>query len=824
MEIGIVKKIDIEQEMQQSYLDYAMSVIVARALPDARDGLKPVQRRILYAMYDMGLRINSDYKKSARIVGEVLGKYHPHGDMAVYEAMARMAQEFSMRYPLVDGQGNFGSIDGDPPAAMRYTEARLLPIAETILFQIDQDTVDFVPNFDGTIKEPVVLPSAIPNLLINGASGIAVGMATNIPPHNLGEVVDAMCLLLGKWEKLDDISVEDLMKIIHGPDFPTGGLIIQEGGQNDLLTTYGSGRGKVIIRGRVQYEELERGKDGIIITELPYMTNKSALIERIAELVREGVIKGIVDLRDESDRQGMRIVIEVGRAADKEEVLRELYKRTPLQSTFGISMLALVNDEPHYLTIKQTLRIFLEHRLVVVKRRVEHDLEKARQREHILVGLRIAIVNIDEIISIIRNASDTEQAKNRLKNTFKLSDVQAQSILDMPLKRLASLERKKLEIEYKEVVKYIKELEILLKSPKKIRDVVNNDLLDLKNKFADRRRTQIINLLEGQNAKSLLTIKELTPAQNTWIVISSDNIISRSATDNLPRISGKNYPKWLLRTNTHHNLYVTFTDGKSIAVSVESLPVADSFSEGQSISKISSMDHAKEISGVFSIPINKDEKSGSYVVTISSCGLIKKTDVNDLPGASTQSFILAKINKEDNLVDVLLTKGNSDIFLLTANGIVIRFSETEVRSMGLVAAGVNGIKLGKADYIIGGLASLPEGQLLLLSLSGRSWRISGDEIPIQGRYGQGVIACKIQKEDYLSGFIYGKNNKTGLVIFKKAASKLVRVDIVPIKKRGSPGQTAYELKASDEISSVVQINDGLVFWEKPNKSKKPLKR
>src|SRR5450759_2152993 len=406
MEIGLVRKVDIDQEMQQSYLDYAMSVIIARALPDARDGLKPVQRRILYAMYDLGLRPNTDYKKSARIVGEVLGKYHPHGDMAVYESMARLAQDFTIRHTLVDGQGNFGSVDGDPPAAMRYTEARLAPFSIELLNQLDRDTVDFSPNFDGTLKEPDVLPAAIPNLLVNGASGIAVGMATNIPPHNLGEVIDASVMLLREWEKMDDIAIQDLMKYVQGPDFPTGGIILEEHGQNELLAAYATGRGRVIVRGRVHAEEMSRGRSRLIITELPYQVNKSALIERIAELVREGTLEGIADLRDESDRHGMRIVIELKQGVEVERVVSGLYRKTPLESTFGINMLALVNGEPHLLSLKHALKVYLEHRITIVRRRSEHDLLKARQRQHILEGLLVAIKNLDEIIALIKAAQD----------------------------------------------------------------------------------------------------------------------------------------------------------------------------------------------------------------------------------------------------------------------------------------------------------------------------------------------------------------------------------------------------------------------------------
>ena len=459
MEIGLTRKVDIDQEMQQSYLDYAMSVIVARALPDARDGLKPVQRRILYAMYDMGLRTESAYKKSARIVGEVLGKYHPHGDSAVYEAMARMAQPFSMRGLLVDGQGNFGSVDGDAPAAMRYTEARLAPLAFEILAQLEKNTVDFGNNFDGTLKEPLVLPAAIPNLLVNGATGIAVGMATNIPPHNLGEVVDALVLMLNKWDRLDDLSVEDLMKHVLGPDFPTGGVIMLDPREDGLSSAYGTGRGKVIIRATTHLEDMGRGRTGIIVTELPYMANKSSLIERIADLVRNGSLEGIADLRDESDRQGMRIVIEVSKTADADKILADLYKHTLMQSTFGINLLALVNGEPHLLTLKQALHVYLDHRLEVVKRRSEYDLEKARSRAHILEGLRIALQHLDEIIALIKAAADVDTARAKLMKRYKLSEIQANAILDMQLRRLAALERKKIELEYKELLTTIKELE-----------------------------------------------------------------------------------------------------------------------------------------------------------------------------------------------------------------------------------------------------------------------------------------------------------------------------------------------------------------------------
>ncbi|HHH41589.1 MAG TPA: DNA topoisomerase 4 subunit A, partial [Chloroflexi bacterium] len=453
MTIGTVHPVDIEQEMRVAYLDYAMSVIVARALPDARDGLKPVQRRILYAMHGLGLRPDTPYKKSARIVGEVLGKYHPHGDAAVYEAMARMAQDFSLRYPLVDGQGNFGSVDGDRPAAMRYTEARLAPIALEMLSDLDKDTVDFAPNFDDTLQEPTVLPAAIPNLLVNGASGIAVGMSTSIPPHNLGEVCDALIHILDHWEEQDEITTQELLKFIKGPDFPTGGVIYrraEEGGDDLIAQAYGQGRGKIVVQARAHIEEMSRSRSRIVITELPYQVNKSSLVERIARLVREGRLEGISDLRDESDRRGMRLVIELTRTAEPESVLSDLFRRTPLESTFSLILLALVDGEPRLLTLKKALLTYLDHRQVIVTRRTRYDLARARERAHILEGLLIALDNLDEVIATIRRSRTTDTARKNLRRKFKLSERQAQAILDMPLKRLAALERRKIQDEYKE--------------------------------------------------------------------------------------------------------------------------------------------------------------------------------------------------------------------------------------------------------------------------------------------------------------------------------------------------------------------------------------
>ncbi|GAP14426.1 DNA gyrase subunit A [Longilinea arvoryzae] len=813
MEIGQIRKVDIDHEMQQSYLDYAMSVIIARALPDARDGLKPVQRRILYAMYDMGLRPDSAYKKSARIVGEVLGKYHPHGDMAVYEAMARMGQDFSMRNMLVDGQGNFGSVDGDPPAAMRYTEARLTSFAIEILNQIDRNTVNFGRNFDGSLEEPDVLPAAVPNLLVNGATGIAVGMATSIPPHNLAEVIDALIFMLEGWDKLDDVSITDLMRFVKGPDFPTGGIILQEHGSNELVSAYATGKGRLTVRGRVHLEDMERGKRRIIINELPYQVNKSALIERIAELVREGNLDGISDLRDESDRQGMRIVIELSKAAVENDLLRELYKRTPLQSTISINLLALVENEPHLLNLKQALRVYLEHRMEVVRRRTEFDLDRARARAHILEGLRIAIKFLDEVIALIRAAPDAEAAHDRLMKKFKLSDVQARAILEMPLRRLAALERKKIEDEYKGLIALIKELEALLKSPVKMRQVIEQELQAMKAAYADRRRTQIVSLKEGEAAVDRLTATDVTPAQVVWVGVTSDGLISRTNNDELPRVSGREAPRFLLRADTHQTLYLVDQDGKAAAIALHGLPEVEKFSDGVPVHKVSPLDENTALAGIFSAPMQRDKENERFVVGVTQNGMVKKTSVTDLPGPSTQQFTLVKVDGEDLLGWVFLTKGEDDILLLTARGMAIRFNEKDVRPMGLVAGGVSGIKLAPNDVVCAAQAVQPGAETLLLASNGQGWRIPLEDFPQQGRYGQGVIACKLPARTDLVGLLVGKKTTSGWIHLQVLAAKQVRLDEIPLGKRGGAGKELVPVKAGDAALALSTAFDSLEFWE-----------
>lgn len=807
-----VNKVNINAEMQQSYLDYAMSVIVSRALPDARDGLKPVQRRILYAMYDMGIRDTTPHKKSARIVGEVLGKYHPHGDTAVYDAMARMAQDFSERYLLVDGQGNFGSIDGDPPAAMRYTEARLSPISIELLRQLDLETVDFTDNFDGTLKEPSVLPSAIPNMLVNGASGIAVGMATNIPPHNLSEVVDALVMMLENWERIEDITVDDLMVHIKGPDFPTGGMIIQDDGSELISQIYGSGHGTVKMRAQTRLEEMSRGRMRIIVTELPYMVNKSSLIERIATIIREGGLEGITDLRDESDRQGMRIVFDLTKNADVETILTTLYKRTQMQSTFGINILALVDGSPHRLSLKQALRVFVEHRIEVIRRRSEFLLRKNEERLHILKALRIAIQHIDEIIRLIKKSQSVDDARQSLMSKYALDEIQANAILEMPLRRLASLERQKIEDEFKEVSKTIEELKALLKSQKKMRQVVIGELREVKEKYGDSRRTQIYTLGEGEKASDFLTVTDVMPLEHYWVEISEDGLLSRTENDKCNRLGGENAPWSLIRTNSHQTIFLVTTEGNSAAIASLSIPVQRDNNNAVPAHKVAPLHPNDILQTVFTVPIDTEDLPERYVITVTRQGMIKRSAVKDLPGVSVSDFVLCKVNPDDELFQVLITDGNQDVLIATASGMCIRFSETEVRSMGLVAAGVNAIKLKEGDSIVGASLLSDKDEVALLTRLGLAKRVPASDFPVQGRYGQGVIGWKLGERDQIAAMLVGKLTDKGITHFSKTASKVFTVTNAVSRKRAANGQSMYPLKAGDEVIGFTTMMDYSDYW------------
>jgi len=800
MDIGLVRPIDINDEMQQAYLDYAMSVIVSRALPDSRDGLKPVHRRIMYAMHAMNMGPESSYKKSARIVGEVLGKYHPHGDMAVYESMARMAQDFSMRYPLIDGQGNYGSIDGDSPAAMRYTEARMALPASLMLEDLEKDTVIFRDNFDGTLQEPSVLPGAFPNLLVNGVTGIAVGMSTSIPPHNLGEVVDALDYMLKNWKTIDKITVDELTQFIQGPDFPTGGVIIEDKRRTGLKSAYGVGRGKIRVRAKAIVEEMSRGRHRIVITEIPYMTKKVTVLERIAKLVRDEELEGIADLRDESDRQGMRIVIELMKSAQPEDVLEALFKRSTLENTFSIIMLALVDDEPKLLSLKGALLVYLEHRLAIVKSRSQHDLKKSHAREHILEGIKAALDNLEAVIELIRNSRSAQTARNNLMREFSLTEIQAQAILDMPLRRLAGLERKKIEEEYKQIKRSIKELTSLIKSPKKMREVVGLSLQEIKERFSDPRRTQIA-MVEGGVDAAPMQLTQLTPSENVWVMINRDGLVSRTPGDDPPRPSGWDVPNWIVRVNTRDTLYLVSENGEAAAIPAHTVPEVEKPSHGIHISKLTPFNGDIQLGSVFGVPPKNDRDGSWYVVTVTEQSMLKKSEISELPGPSAQLFTLVKVNEKDKVVSIRLSNGKKDIFLATRQGKAIRFNEEDVRPMGLVAAGVNGMKLDQSDRIIG-MEMLPKkGELFFLTASGRAKRVEQDDFPIQGRYGKGVIAWKIPEGDELAGMTAGKGTMRVTIHLKEFAPKSARLDDAPLQTRvAQKGKDVVEMRDEDRVT------------------------
>jgi DNA gyrase subunit A len=800
MEIGTVRQVDIDSEMRVAYLDYAMSVIVSRALPDARDGLKPVQRRILYGMHDLGLRPDAPYKKSARIVGEVLGKYHPHSDTAVYDAMARMAQSFTLRTPLVNGQGNFGSVDGDNPAAMRYTEARLASIATEILADLDKDTVDFVPNFDDSLQEPSVLPAAIPNLLVNGASGIAVGMATSIPPHNLGEVCDALTYMLDNWSKLDSITVEDLMQFIQGPDFPTGGVVYrrtEEDGEDLIAHAYGQGRGKITVRALAHVEEMTRSRHRIVITELPYQVNKSSLIERIAQLVREGRIEGITDLRDESDRRGMRLVIELTRTVEPEKVLAELFRHTPMESTFSLIMLALVDGEPRLLTLKKVLVTYLEHRQTIVTRRSQFELVRAKERAHILEGLLTALDNLDEVIDTIRRSRTTDSARQNLRRRFTLSEVQAQAILDMPLKRLAALERKKIQDEYKEKLRLIKYLTALLKSPTKIRKVVRDELAAIKESYDDARRTQVIDA-----GKAQLTASDLVPDESSWVAVSRDGLVARVPDEGAPPRVGsrpKDAPVEILGASTRDTLYLFTSRGRAAAVPIHQLPEGVAWDgAGTHFADLTPLTRRDRVVAALALP---PDLEGGFLFLATQQGTVKRVALSDLPGVSSEPFVAIGVEDNDELGWAAITTGKDEVLLTAAAGKSIRFTEDAVRPMGLPAAGVKGIKLsGGKDRVVDMTVVRPRSDLFVITEDGRAKRTSLAEYPTQSRYGQGVITARFGEGVMLAGACVVQSNDPIVLVTDKGAAKTIRGKSAPRMGRATQGKEVIALRGRDFVT------------------------
>jgi DNA gyrase subunit A len=823
---GNIRKVDIDLEVQQSYLDYAMSVIVARALPDARDGLKPVQRRILYAMNDMSLSASNAYKKSARIVGEVLGKYHPHGDMAVYETMARMAQEFSMRYMLVDGQGNFGSVDGDPPAAMRYTEARLAPISMEILTDLEKDTVSYSQNFDGSLKEPDVLPAAVPNLLVNGATGIAVGMATSIPPHNLGEVCDALVFMLKSWGRLDEISVEELTRHISGPDFPTGGLILDPaGGEEGLLAAYGSGRGKITVRARTHIEETTRGRSRILVTELPYQVNKAALLERIAELVRDGTLEGVADLRDESDRRGMRVVIDLVRTSDIRQVLRDLYKRTPMETTFSINLLALVNNEPRMLTLKQALRVFLDHRLDIIRKRSAYDLARARERAHILEGLRIALKNLDEVIRLIRGAKDTDEARAKLQKRFKLSEVQANAILDMPLKRLAALEREKIELEYKEKIALIKQLEKILSSPKLLRQVLIEDLLRVKKQYADPRRSIIVHGW-GAEPEAPVTAESAAPATESWVVLLRGGELSRIASAKPPAAFPKNPPRFVLRATSRDILYLFTEKGRAASIPVHTIPLREEPKDGVPFPTVCALEAPSRVVTGLAIPPMEEgggEETRSILLSTRK-GLLKKTLIQELPGSSSQVLQAMKVAPEDSVGWALILSGKDDILMASNAGMSIRFREDEIRPTGWGTAGVMGIRMTRPDeQIVLTAAPAAREEILLVSETGQAKRTPAAQYPVQGRYGVGVATWKTGGKARLIGGFAGAQQDQMALVWKDGQTRVLALDEAPKRGRPGVGKSISPKKTAGILDAVIPILIKGKPISKKKKTAKPIK-
>ncbi len=825
MEVGLIKQVNIDQEMRESYLSYAMSVIVSRALPDARDGLKPVQRRILYAMYDMGLRPDTPYKKSARVVGEVLGKYHPHGDQPVYEAMVRMAQDFSMRYMLVDGQGNFGSIDGDAAAAMRYTEARMSSMGFDLLYDIEKNTIDFEPNFDDSLREPSVLPATIPNLLVNGSSGIAVGMATSIPPHNLGEIVGALVYMLDNWAGLDDISVADLMRFVQGPDFPTGGLIARQRGEGDetdaIAAAYATGRGRVVVRARAHIEQMGRNKSRIIITEIPYQVNKTNLLGRIADLHRDGRLEGLTDLRDESDRRGLRIIIETTRTVDAEDVLADLFRLTPLQSTFSISLLALVNNEPRVLTLKQALRYYLEHRLEVIRRRSQYDLDKARQRAHILQGLLIALDHLDEVIELIRRSRSADTAKTNLIERFKLSEDQAQAILDMQLRRLATLERKKIQDEYKEKVALIKELEKLLGHPELMRQQIRKELLEVNEKFGDKRRTQIVDTVNG----GVLTSAGMLPDEQVWVMVGEKGTLGRAPA--VPAMARKplEQPAALLRAGTRDVLYLLSASGRAVGLPVHRIPESDEIGKGESWANLTPLGRADHLAAVFSL--SPDEPREGYLFLTTLAGVVKRVRLEDLPGVTTEPFTVINVAEDDALGWARLTNGGQEVLLATSSGQAIRFSEDSVRPMGLPASGVLGIKLDSdTDGIVGMDVVSPNSFVWSITDNGLAKATPIDDYPLQNRYGQGVINLRLPKgaNEVVATTLLTKG-ATLIITTSGGVTKRIGLSDTVLGARSVRPQAALTLAAKSRVTGVVlPLADGATAKKDVTASEPPKKR
>ncbi|CDO04860.1 DNA gyrase subunit A [Oceanobacillus picturae] len=800
-----VQEINISNEMRTSFLDYAMSVIVSRALPDVRDGMKPVHRRILYAMNDLGMHSDKAYKKSARIVGEVIGKYHPHGDSAVYETMVRMAQDFSYRYMLVDGHGNFGSVDGDSAAAMRYTEARMSKISMELLRDINKDTIDYTDNYDGSEREPVVFPARFPNLLVNGTSGIAVGMATNIPPHNLGETIDAVLAI----SKNPDITINELMEdYIHGPDFPTAGQIL---GKSGIRKAYETGKGSITVRAKANIEEHANGKATIIVTELPYQVNKAKLIERIAEHVRDKRIEGITDLRDESDRNGMRIVMELRRDVNANVVLNNLYKHTALQTTFGINTLALVDGQPKVLTIKQCLEYYLEHQKVIIKRRTAFELRKAEARAHILEGLRIALDHLDEVIALIRNSKTADIARDGLMERFKLSEKQSQAILDMRLQRLTGLEREKIENEYKELLDLIEELKAILADEEKVLEIIREELTEVKERFNDERRTELV--LGGVD---FFEDEDLIPEENIVITLTHQGYIKRlpSSTYRTQKRGGRgiqgmgtnedDFVEHLVSTSTHDTVLFFTNKGKVYKAKGYEIPEFSRTAKGIPIINLLQIEKGEWVNAVISVNEFTDT---DYLFFTTKYGISKRTTLSQFANIRKGGLIAVGLRDEDELISVRLTDGAKDMMIATKNGYLIRFPEDQIRSMGRTAAGVKGISLREDDEVVSMEILQEDSKILHVTSKGYGKQTPEMEYRVTNRGGKGIFTCNL-------------TDKTGHVVAVKAVSGeedlmlitvagvLIRIPVQDISETGrnTMGVRLIRLQEEEEVATVARVD------------------
>lgn len=796
---GRILPVNLEQEMRNSYIDYAMSVIVSRALPDVRDGLKPVHRRILYAMQEAGMTSGKPYKKSARIVGEVLGKYHPHGDRSVYDAIVRMAQDFSMRYMLADGHGNFGSVDGDPPAAMRYTEVRMARIAELMLQDIDKDTVDFVPNYDESLKEPSVLPSKFPELLVNGTSGIAVGMATNIPPHNMSEVIDGVLMLIDN----PDASVEELMTVIKGPDFPTGGLIMGTTGIRDAYTT---GRGSVKMRAKAHIETMSNGKPRIVVTELPYQVNKARLIEKIAELARDKQIEGITDLRDESDRKGMSIVIELRKDINPDIMLNQLYKHTQLQDTFGVIMLALVDNQPRILTLKQVLHYYIQHQEDVITRRTRYELSKAEARAHILEGLTIALDHLDAVITTIRESQTADIARNALMDGFKLSEKQAQAILDLRLQRLTGLEREKIEEEYQEVLKKIEWLKSVLADESKIMTIIKEELTAVKEKYGDARRTTITYDMSEMSEEDLIADEDVV------LTISHNNYIKRMKLDTYNKqnrggqgilgMSTKegDFVENILITTTHHTILFFTSRGRVHYLKAYQIAEASRQARGTALINLLKLDKGEKITAVLQV---REYNPAKFLFMATRKGIVKKVQLSEFNTTRKLGVIALKLDDDDELIGVKQTDGQKQIVIGTRNGYAIIFDEEEVRSMGRIARGVKGIKLRDGDEVVGMDTIKRNSEILTVTAGGYGKRTKVEEYTTHHRGAMGVINLRVtEKTGEVIGLKVVRDGQELMLISTNGIIIRTGLDKISVIGRASQGVIIMKTAEDDKVASM----------------------